>query len=75
MEAVCRGPGSGRDDVRAIRSAADDAGLADIPHPDAVTVVALLSWRHGDPAFLIAEQLGLLPTHTALTTHGGNSRR
>ncbi|MCU1397833.1 MAG: hypothetical protein JWN62_942 [Acidimicrobiales bacterium] len=58
---------------RAIHSAADDAGLAEIPHPDAVTVVALLSWRHGNPALLIAEQLGLLPTHTALTTHGGNS--
>ena len=58
---------------RAIEAAAADAGLAEIPNPDSIAVVALLSWRYGDPAYVVAQQLGLTPEHTILTTHGGNS--
>ena len=57
----------------AIRSAAADAGLADVPDPDSLRVVALLSWKYGDPAWVVANQLGLNPRETAVTTMGGNS--
>lgn len=57
----------------AITRAATDAGLSEVPEPDQIAVVDLLSWKHGDPAFLIAEQLGLTPRITAMTTSGGNS--
>src|SRR5262245_65792143 len=57
----------------AIRAAASDATLAAVPDPDSLAVVSLLSWRYGDPAFLIAEQLGVKAGETALTTMGGNS--
>ena len=57
----------------AIRSASADAGLDEVPNPDSIAVVALLSWRYGDPAYVIAQQLGLTPERTVLTTHGGNS--
>jgi acetyl-CoA C-acetyltransferase len=57
----------------AIRRAATDAGLSCIPNPDSIRVVSLLSWRYGDPAFVLAEQLGLTPRETAMSTMGGNS--
>ena len=57
----------------AIRSAAADAGLAEVPNPDSVRVVGLLSWKYGDPAWVVANQLGLTPRETAATTMGGNS--
>ena len=57
----------------AIRSAAADGGLTCVPNPDTVRVVGLLSWRYGDPAWVVADQLGLTPRETAVTTMGGNS--
>lgn len=57
----------------AIRSAATDAGLTEVPNPDSVRVVGLLSWKYGDPAWVVANQLGLTPRETAATTMGGNS--
>lgn len=57
----------------AIRSAATDAGLAGVPNPDSIRVVGLLSWKYGDPAWVVADQLGLTPRETAATTMGGNS--
>ena len=56
----------------AIRAAADDAGLTSVPNPDSVRVVGLLSWKYGDPAWVVANQLGLTPRETAATTMGGN---
>jgi len=56
-----------------IRSAAVDAGLGEVPNPDSMRVVGLLSWRYGDPAWVVANQLGLTPRETAATTMGGNS--
>ncbi|MGB8857976.1 MAG: acetyl-CoA acetyltransferase [Ilumatobacteraceae bacterium] len=57
----------------AIRSATADAGLPTVPNPDSIRVVGLLSWKYGDPAWVVANQLGLTPRETAATTMGGNS--
>ena len=57
----------------AVRAAATDAGLSAVPNPDSVRVVGLLSFRHGDPAWVVANQLGLSPRECAVTTMGGNS--
>lgn len=59
--------------AEAIRLAAADAGLAAVPEPDSIRVVGLLSWRYGDPAFVVAGHLGLSPRETAVTPMGGNS--
>ncbi len=59
--------------AEAVRRAVNDAGLAAVPNPDAIAVVSLLSWRYGDPAFVLGEQLGLSPRSTIITTNGGNS--
>lgn len=57
----------------AIRSAATDAGLADVPAADSLRVVGLLSWRYGNPAWAVAERLGQAPRELAVSTMGGNS--
>ena len=57
----------------AVELASDDAGLQSIPNPQSVRVVNLLSWKYGDPAYLIAQQLGLTPAETVYTTMGGQS--
>ena len=57
----------------AIGAATIDAGLRAIPNPQSLRVVNLLTWKYGDPAFLIAQQLGLTPDETAYTTMGGQS--
>jgi acetyl-CoA C-acetyltransferase len=57
----------------AIRSAASDAGLADVPTADSLRVVGLLSWRYGNAAWAVAEQLGQRPRQLAVSTMGGNS--
>lgn len=59
--------------VRSIEQAAHDAALTTIPSPDAIRVVSLLSWKYGDPALLIAQDLGLNPRETALSSMGGNT--
>ena len=57
----------------AIGDATVDAGLRSIPNPQSLRVVNLLTWKYGDPAYLIAQQLGLTPNETAYTTMGGQS--
>jgi acetyl-CoA C-acetyltransferase len=57
----------------AIGDATADAGLRSIPNPQSLRVVNLLTWKYGDPAYLIAQQLGLMPGETAYTTMGGQS--
>ena len=57
----------------AIGDATVDAGLRSIPNPQSLRVVNLLTWKYGDPAYLIAQQLGLTPIETAYTTMGGQS--
>jgi len=57
----------------AVERATADAGLASTPNPDSIRVISLLTWRYGDPAYVLAQQLGLTPRETVLTTNGGNS--
>ena len=59
--------------VEAIRRAAADAGLASVPAADAIRVVSLLSWKYGNPARFIADDLGLSPRETGLSAMGGNT--
>ncbi|MEY3806090.1 MAG: hypothetical protein RIR69_902 [Actinomycetota bacterium] len=59
--------------VSAVQQAAHDAALSSVPEPDAIRVVSLLSWKYGDPALLIAHDLGLNPRETALSSMGGNT--
>jgi acetyl-CoA C-acetyltransferase len=59
--------------VEAIQKASSDASLGAVPAPDAIRVVSLLSWKYGDPAYLIAQDLGVSPRETALSSMGGNT--
>jgi acetyl-CoA C-acetyltransferase len=58
---------------QAIAGAAADAGLAGPPEVDSIRVVSLFSWRYRNPAWLVAEHLGLTPTELAYTSAGGNT--
>ncbi|HEY4607609.1 MAG TPA: hypothetical protein VIH06_00340, partial [Ilumatobacteraceae bacterium] len=57
----------------AIGNATVDAGLRSIPNPQSIRVVNLLTWRYGDPGYVIAQQLGLSPEETVYTPMGGQS--
>jgi acetyl-CoA C-acetyltransferase len=60
--------------AEAARRAAEDAGApALLAAVDSVRVVALLSWRYGDPGALVAARIGASPKETALSPMGGNS--
>ena len=60
--------------AHAVRAAASDSGAAHdlIRRADALAVVSTLTWRYGDPARLVAEQLGISPRRI-VTPMGGNS--
>jgi acetyl-CoA C-acetyltransferase len=57
----------------AIGRAVADAGLAALSTVDSVRVVSLLSWKYGNPALVVAQQMGLVANEHAVTTMGGNS--
>lgn len=57
----------------AIGHAVGDAGLRSLPNPQSVRVVNLLTWKYGDPAWVVADLLGITPDETACTTMGGQS--
>ena len=59
--------------VQAIEIAAKDAGLASVPNPDSIRVVNLLSWKYGNPAQFIAEDLRLTPREFGYSAMGGNT--
>jgi acetyl-CoA C-acetyltransferase len=59
--------------VGAIEAASDDAGLSAPPAADSIRVVSTLSWRYRNPAYVVAQRLGLEPRELAVTTMGGNS--
>ena len=60
--------------VEAVTAAAVDAGLAGVPGTvDSIRVVNLLSWRYGNPAWVLAQRLGIDAAEFAYTTAGGNS--
>jgi len=58
---------------RAILEAATDAGLAGPPSVNSIRVVSLFSWRYGNPAWVLADRLGLAPAELAYTSAGGNT--
>jgi acetyl-CoA C-acetyltransferase len=57
----------------AIGKAVHDTGLATLSQVDSLRVVSLLSWKYGNPALVVAQQLGMSATEYALSTMGGNS--
>jgi acetyl-CoA C-acetyltransferase len=57
---------------RAVVEAAADAGLAGPPNVDSIRVVSLFSWRYGNPAWVLADRLGLAAAELAYTSAGGN---
>ncbi|MEO6157565.1 MAG: hypothetical protein ABIQ39_08030, partial [Ilumatobacteraceae bacterium] len=57
----------------AIELAGHDAGLSSLPAPDSIRVINSLSWRYGNPAWVVAEKLGLTPRELAYSAVGGNS--
>ncbi len=59
--------------AEAIRLAAADAGLSKIPDVDALRVVALLSWKYGNPAWFVARNLGITARQYGLSANGGNT--
>jgi len=59
--------------IEAVRAAAGDAGLDGPPAVDSLRVVSSLSWRYGNPGWVIAQRLGLDPPELAYTTAGGNT--
>jgi acetyl-CoA C-acetyltransferase len=59
--------------VEAIRLAAADAGLSTVPNVDALRVVALLSWKYGNPAWFVARNLGITAKQYGVSANGGNT--
>jgi len=59
--------------VEAIHLATKDAGLSSLPNVDALRVVGLLSWKYGNPAWFIAQDLGITAREYGLSTMGGNT--
>lgn len=59
--------------IEAVRAAADDAGVGDVPAVGSIRVVSSLSWKYGNPAWVIADRLGLDVPELAYTTAGGNT--
>jgi acetyl-CoA C-acetyltransferase len=58
----------------AVDAATADAGLASLPESvDSIRVVNLLSWRYGNPAWVLSRRLGIEARELAYTTAGGNS--
>lgn len=60
--------------VEAIHLAHSDAGISVAANnPDAIRVVSLLSWKYGNPAELIAGDLGVSVRETGYSAMGGNT--
>lgn len=59
----------------AVRRAGSDSGTGDrlLLRASSVEVVASLSWRPVNPAWLLARRIGAEPAETVVTTTGGNS--
>ncbi|MDQ3468443.1 MAG: hypothetical protein M3487_01505, partial [Actinomycetota bacterium] len=57
----------------AVGAAGTDAGLGAAPDVDALRVVSSFSWRYGNPAWVVAERMGLAPRELAYTSAGGNT--
>ncbi len=57
----------------AVRLASADAGHGLANRIDTIAAVGIVSWPYGDPAAVVARELGLTTARTALSTTGGNS--
>ncbi|HEU4839897.1 MAG TPA: acetyl-CoA acetyltransferase [Ilumatobacteraceae bacterium] len=57
----------------AVRAAFADAGLGGPRDVDSIRVVSSLSWRYGNPAWVLARRLGIGAAELASTHAGGNS--
>jgi len=56
----------------AIVAAGTDAGVGGAPDVDSLRVVSSLSWRYGNPAWMLAARMGLATKELAYTAAGGN---
>jgi acetyl-CoA C-acetyltransferase len=59
--------------LAAERAAADAGSDRVLGAVESIRVVRILSRRYRDPGALVAERIGATPSHTAVTTDGGNS--
>jgi acetyl-CoA acetyltransferase len=59
--------------LSAIRDAAKDTTVDVIGHVDSISVVPPWSWTYDDLPKLLAEKLGVKPTHLELSSHGGHT--
>jgi acetyl-CoA C-acetyltransferase len=60
--------------AEASRRAITDSGQGRLAAAiESVRVVRLLSWRYGDPAVLVAADIGATPRHTSYSTEGGQT--
>ncbi len=59
--------------AEAITRAGQDASLSGAPAVDSIRVVSSLSWKYGNPAWVLARRLGLSPFELAYTSAGGNT--
>jgi acetyl-CoA C-acetyltransferase len=57
----------------AIDRAVADAGMSALDRVDSIRVVNELSWKYGNPAFVVAEQRRMVASELAVTPVGGNS--
>ena len=58
--------------AQAVGHAVSDAGLGQIPTPDAMIAVRSLSTKHSNPAQAVADLLGIATHRYGITPHGGN---
>ncbi|KAF4975667.1 hypothetical protein FZEAL_7557 [Fusarium zealandicum] len=59
--------------LSAIREASKDSSADIIEHIDSLSVVPPWSWNYSDLPGLLAEKLGIEPSHRILASHGGNT--
>ncbi|KAI7759141.1 hypothetical protein LZL87_013346 [Fusarium oxysporum] len=59
--------------LSAIRDAAKDTTVDVIDHVDSVSVVPPWSWTYDDLPKLLAQKLGVQPSHIELSSHGGHT--
>ena len=59
----------------AVRAADVDTGRpgALLPLVDTIAAVQIVSWPYGDPGARVAQELGIAPRRTVVSTVGGNS--
>ncbi|KAF9776362.1 hypothetical protein IL306_005481 [Fusarium sp. DS 682] len=59
--------------LSAIRDAAKDTSVDAINHVDSISVVPPWSWTYDDLPKLLAQKLGVEPSHLELSSHGGHT--